>query len=304
MFSFCLDKILDFVKNNFIPTSKKNIGNLISSASLANPEKTLNCFVPYCIQSLSTYDEKKKSSNFLFSDLFIFFTWPHSRILILKEFVLKQATESEIEWFLNLLSCTVERTGAKLLKYLDQITQFLKDCFFSKTKPVATPAGKETSSKTEGFFFFFVIFLICQNSFHYTQTHKEKPDILSFTFPCQAKEVLKCVGKLMRNIIKTFSVLYILNKKSVADNEVKTGEEGNSLWKYWGKFYSEQDLMSNEETAQIWHIPTEKEIEAACVFYHTFSDMIVNDLHLIMKEMSAPNYRLFFLFSSKKMILK
>ncbi|KAG2394162.1 hypothetical protein C9374_003926 [Naegleria lovaniensis] len=109
-----LKRIYNFVDSNFLFNAKKNIAHMCSSIAYAYPEQTLALFIPMLYKKLVDRDGKR----------------------------LKNLTDMETQYYLQILGQVCYRTGAHLLKYRQQIETVISLCYISEKKKVVKICGK------------------------------------------------------------------------------------------------------------------------------------------------------------------
>ncbi|KAL0486457.1 26S proteasome subunit beta-4 [Acrasis kona] len=110
----CARKIFQFVSAEFVINAKKNIGHMCASLSFSDPKVTLGLFVPMCYDRLVDRSTGK----------------------------LNQLTETEIQWYVHILSQVVFRTGAHALKYKKELDHIIELTWDSDAKPIVKSSGK------------------------------------------------------------------------------------------------------------------------------------------------------------------
>jgi proteasome activator subunit 4 len=112
----CAKKVFSFVSNEFLINARKNIGHMCSSLSFADPKITLALFVPMCYDRLVEHTDSGDK--------------------------LRQLTETEIQWYVHILSQVVFRTGPHVLKYRNQLNKIIELTWDSDAKPIVKSSGK------------------------------------------------------------------------------------------------------------------------------------------------------------------
>jgi len=114
LLSICLKKVFNFVDNNFLFSARKNIAHMCSSLSYAYPEQTLAMFVPMLYGKLVEKDGKS----------------------------LRNLTDIEMQYYLQILGQVCYRTGHHLLKFRPQLENIINLCYACDRKKIVKTCGK------------------------------------------------------------------------------------------------------------------------------------------------------------------
>lgn len=108
----CLRKVFDYVDNNTMNNSKKEIGYIVSGCIAANPQESLKLFVPKIYKDVFDTKTGGKFSR-SFSNL------NFEKKLCETDGILeyKELSDTEFEWKLSVLSAVVDHGGVHLLPY-------------------------------------------------------------------------------------------------------------------------------------------------------------------------------------------